>query len=192
MDATSSGGDSRFPLDGGRRCLNLTATLGRRHADPVERIPDGKALSQWLVASDILPVPPDVSACEGHVMPFRELREAVYRLVRAAMAGTSLVGADVTLVNEWAVRPDLAPQLRGTGRSWTSVGDPVEAAMASLARDAVELLTASPRERIKECAHPDCSLLFVDDSQSGRRRWCSMERCGNRAKIAQYRRRTAH
>jgi hypothetical protein len=34
-----------------------------------------------------------------------------------------------------------------------------------------------------------CSLLFVDTSRSGRRRWCSMERCGNRAKVAAHRRR---
>ncbi|MFF1909458.1 CGNR zinc finger domain-containing protein [Kitasatospora sp. NPDC058218] len=34
---------------------------------------------------------------------------------------------------------------------------------------------------------PDCSLLFLDDSQARRRRWCSMDRCGNLAKIAGYR-----
>ncbi|WP_329599495.1 CGNR zinc finger domain-containing protein [Streptomyces pseudovenezuelae] len=39
-------------------------------------------------------------------------------------------------------------------------------------------------ERVKECENPSCSLLFLDDSQARRRRWCSMGRCGNRAKIA--------
>ncbi|WP_442806810.1 CGNR zinc finger domain-containing protein [Streptomyces sp. NBC_01750] len=30
----------------------------------------------------------------------------------------------------------------------------------------------------------------MDDSQARRRRWCSMERCGNLAKVAEYRSRT--
>jgi predicted RNA-binding Zn ribbon-like protein len=66
---------------------------------------------------------------------------------------------------------------------------PVDAALATLARDVVDLLNGSRTPRIKECEHPDCSLLFFDDSQSGRRRWCSMERCGNLVKIAGYRQR---
>ncbi|WP_330324081.1 CGNR zinc finger domain-containing protein [Streptomyces pseudovenezuelae] len=39
-------------------------------------------------------------------------------------------------------------------------------------------------ERVKECENPSCSLLFLDDSQARRRRWCSMDRRGNLAKIA--------
>jgi predicted RNA-binding Zn ribbon-like protein len=31
--------------------------------------------------------------------------------------------------------------------------------------------------------------MFIDHSRPGRRRWCSMERCGNRAKTARYRQR---
>ncbi|WP_406733827.1 CGNR zinc finger domain-containing protein [Streptomyces sp. NBC_01794] len=43
---------------------------------------------------------------------------------------------------------------------------------------------------VKECANPECALLLLDDSQARRRRWCSMERCGNLAKVAEYRSRT--
>jgi predicted RNA-binding Zn ribbon-like protein len=182
--------DPRFPLFGGRPCLNLTATLGRRHAEPVERIPDDEALVDWLVAAEVLPPAACVTVPPGRLHQARELRETVYRLVVATMTGLPFARADVARVNAVAARPDLAPQLRA-GRRVTSWGDrdPVDAALASLARDAVDLVTGRRTSRIRECERADCSLLFFDDSQSGRRRWCSMDRCGNLVKIAGYRRR---
>ncbi|WP_121614349.1 CGNR zinc finger domain-containing protein [Mesobacillus foraminis] len=41
-------------------------------------------------------------------------------------------------------------------------------------------------DRIRECEHQDCILHFVDTSKSGKRRWCSMELCGNRQKAAEF------
>jgi predicted RNA-binding Zn ribbon-like protein len=38
--------------------------------------------------------------------------------------------------------------------------------------------------RVRRCAGPLCVLLFLDVSKSGRRRWCDMAVCGNRAKVA--------
>lgn len=182
---------SQFPLYGGRPCLNMVATLGRRHSRPVERLPDRAALLDWLVAAQVLPSQTGIAVRPGRLEKARDLRETINRLVRAAMCGSELAVADVKLLNKWAACADLAPQL-DAGRCVLSWGDrdPVDAALASLARDAVELLGGPRAGRIKECAHPDCSLLFFDDSQSGRRRWCSMDRCGNLAKISDYRRRS--
>ncbi|HEX4362409.1 MAG TPA: ABATE domain-containing protein [Pseudonocardia sp.] len=184
-----------FVLLGGRPCLDLVGTLGRRHAEPVERVPDAATLAEWLVAAGVLATRP--AATDGQLGDIRDLREAVHRLTRATMTGQPWAGADVTLVNEVAARPDLAPQLptdldaAATAEPAThrAPGHPVDAALATLARDAVALLTGARTARIKECEYPDCSLLFFDDSQSGARRWCSMDRCGNLAKIAGYRKR---
>ncbi|MEK3806027.1 CGNR zinc finger domain-containing protein [Bacillus sp. FSL H8-0547] len=38
--------------------------------------------------------------------------------------------------------------------------------------------------RIRKCNHEECKLYFVDTSKAGKRRWCSMELCGNRKKAA--------
>ena len=44
-------------------------------------------------------------------------------------------------------------------------------------------LLAGPRlGRVRRCANPQCLWLFLDDSKTGNRRWCSMATCGNRAK----------
>jgi predicted RNA-binding Zn ribbon-like protein len=65
------------------------------------------------------------------------------------------------------------------------------AALATLARDAVDLFGGRLAARIRVCAAEDCGLLFVDASRPGRRRWCSMERCGNLAKVRGHRARRA-
>ncbi|WP_256862954.1 CGNR zinc finger domain-containing protein [Microbispora sp. GKU 823] len=41
--------------------------------------------------------------------------------------------------------------------------------------------------RVRECARPECTRLFVDRSRGGTRHWCGMEECGNRVKAANYR-----
>ncbi|MBF8191464.1 CGNR zinc finger domain-containing protein [Nonomuraea sp. K274] len=41
--------------------------------------------------------------------------------------------------------------------------------------------------RVRECARPECTRIFVDRSRGGKRQWCGMEECGNRIKAANYR-----
>ena len=71
-------------------------------------------------------------------------------------------------------------------RSWAT---PVTGAqlLATIARDAIELFTGPYADRVRECAGDNCALIFVDTSRPGSRRWCSMERCGNRHKVRAHR-----
>ncbi|MEV8375023.1 CGNR zinc finger domain-containing protein [Kribbella sp. NPDC056861] len=50
-----------------------------------------------------------------------------------------------------------------------------------LALLASELLTGTARDHIRLCPGDNCGWLFLDPR--GRRRWCSMATCGNRAKV---------
>ncbi len=51
---------------------------------------------------------------------------------------------------------------------------------------AAQNLLELDRERIRACAGPDCVLHFYDTSRAGRRMWCSMAGCGNRAKARRH------
>ncbi|HKY67354.1 MAG TPA: CGNR zinc finger domain-containing protein, partial [Acidimicrobiales bacterium] len=86
----------------------------------------------------------------------------------------------------------LVPELGadGTTAGWAT---PVRAtqALSTLARETVELLSGPLSGRIRECASDDCPLVFVDSSRPGARRWCAMERCGNRHKLRALRARRA-
>jgi predicted RNA-binding Zn ribbon-like protein len=50
----------------------------------------------------------------------------------------------------------------------------------------IQTLDTIPIHRIRNCEHSECRLYFVDTSKSGKRRWCSMELCGNRQKAAEF------
>lgn len=63
--------------------------------------------------------------------------------------------------------------------------------LAPFALDLARLMATADPRRLRTCAAEDCGLWFLDTSKGGRRRWCSMRRCGNRAKAARHRRRRA-
>jgi predicted RNA-binding Zn ribbon-like protein len=44
-------------------------------------------------------------------------------------------------------------------------------------------------ERLKACRAHDCRYAFLDTAKNRSRAWCSMQSCGNRAKVAAYRER---
>jgi len=176
-----------FHFKSGRLCLDFVATVGERWRRSFERLRSPEDLARWLGEAGVLDAPPPVT--EAHLVAARRLRESIYRLVKLAGDGTP-DRRDVEEINRFAARAPLAPRLGSDGRSVTWRGDePVEAALATIARDAVDLLSGPLVARIRECAAPDCALLFVDASRPGRRKWCSMDACGNVAKTGAYRRR---
>lgn len=54
------------------------------------------------------------------------------------------------------------------------------------------VLLADPREmaRLKICPGNNCGWMFIDETKNGRRTWCTMDLCGNRAKAARHYKRT--
>jgi predicted RNA-binding Zn ribbon-like protein len=59
--------------------------------------------------------------------------------------------------------------------------------LGPIALAAARLVTGVEASRLRRCASPRCGAWFVDTSKGGRRRWCSMARCGNREKAATHR-----
>jgi predicted RNA-binding Zn ribbon-like protein len=175
-----------FRLGLGHPVLELLATLARRRGAPVERLETPEDLSRWL---DLAGLAAGAVCDRRLLLQARELREAIYRLVTDAREGRPPAGPDLELVNAWARRPTPGPQLDASLRLSFTGPDPSRAALAGLARSAIELVAGPELGRVRNCASPSCSLLFIDRSRPGRRRWCSMERCGNRAQTARYRRR---
>lgn len=55
-----------------------------------------------------------------------------------------------------------------------------------LAFELANMLASDQRTHLKRCLNPDCILMFVDNSRSHKRRWCSMDTCGNRAKVSKH------
>ena len=89
-------------------------------------------------------------------------------------------------LNDVLRRGRIRRELGAAGPQETVEADGPEWLAAWLAAaDCLDLLRQGPH-RIKQCAGHTCILYFFDTSQNGRRRWCSMTACGNRAKAARH------
>lgn len=176
-----------FVFRSGRPSLDFAATLGGRFRQPVERLAEPADLTRWLRQNGVIDIPRDPT--EAQLAAAKDLREVIYRIAVAVINGTPLSWDDVDLLNHYAAVPPVVPVLRPDRSLGRLATDPVAAALSSLARDAIELVSGDWVSRLRECAKHDCSLLFVDASRSGVRRWCSMETCGNQDKVQRYRQR---
>jgi predicted RNA-binding Zn ribbon-like protein len=126
-------------------------------------------------------------ATERDAADAEALSAAIERLVVATADETTRRADDVDTVNLFAATPDVPPVLAGGHRRAGAATVRVSQALSSIARDAVAILTAADG-RIRRCA--GCGRVFHDDSRTGNRRWCSMQTCGNRAKVAAFRARS--
>ena len=169
-----------FPFRSGRLCLDFVATLGSRGQLNLERLREPGDLERWLAQAG-LGAPG--SASQADLADALRLREAIYDLVLLD-PGRRLPAA-ARVVNQMAAPAPLAPELDDSGRgsAWAP-GGTVTQALSSVARDAIDLLSGPLIGRVRSCAGPDCTILFIDTSRPGTRRWCSMEACGNQAKSA--------
>ena len=174
-----------FRFRGGRHSLNLAATVGWRGGPrEVERLRGAEDLARWFVEAGL--TPRAVAVRDEELRSARRVREAIWQLATARMAGAALPASPRRAVNEAARVPTAPPRLTADGRLEAPPAEPA-GLLAVVARDAIELLGTELADRLRQCARADCTLLFVDESRSGRRRWCAMDACGNRAKTKQYR-----
>src|SRR2546429_8474172 len=172
-----------FPFRSGRLCLDFVATLGSRGQLNLERLAEPGDLGRWLAQAGLGAPGSATQATQADLAAALRLREAIYGLVLLD-PGRQLPGA-ARVVNQMAAPAPLAPELddAGRGSAWAP-GGTVTQALSSVATDAIDLLSEPPLARVRSCAGPDCTILFVDTSRPGTRRWCSMEACGNQAKSA--------
>ena len=113
----------------------------------------------------------------------REVADAVY--ARRAPAPDALDEVNRTLRAREVIV--LEPASDGVRIDHRHEGHPLDDALARLAQPLVDELAGGRPERLRVCANDACRWVFFDASPTGRRRWCSMASCGNRAKAARHR-----
>jgi len=72
-------------------------------------------------------------------------------------------------------------------RSFVPVGDAFAGLVIPIVESAADALILGELLRVRRCADPRCQRVFFDNTKNGRRRWCDMATCGNRAKAARHR-----
>jgi predicted RNA-binding Zn ribbon-like protein len=173
-----------FRFRGGSVALDLSATLqARLKPEPRELLATPADLDRWLVSAGLASTAP--GADMDDLVAARELREAIFAIA-GSLNKRSFDRAACDVLNKFAADAPPAPVLSPDGQlSWNGA---VPALLAGMAREAAALF-AEMASRIRQCHSPSCTIYFVDTSRAGRRRWCSMAACGNKAKVAALRRR---
>jgi predicted RNA-binding Zn ribbon-like protein len=72
-------------------------------------------------------------------------------------------------------------------RTFVPVGDAFAGLMIPIVESAADALILGELPRVRRCADARCARVFYDSTKNGRRRWCDMATCGNRAKAARHR-----
>ncbi|GAB2486901.1 CGNR zinc finger domain-containing protein [Streptosporangium sandarakinum] len=170
-----------FRFDAGTLCLEFLLTGALPEWEQLHAPED---LAAWIPLSR-LGLPDEVVVGEADLAEAKRLRAAIQALAeRATGVGDSAdpEGA-LAVLNEFAAAPPPVPVVTPSfQRGWAT---PVTGAqfLSAVARDAVELFGGPMASRVRVCGGERCLLIFLDTSRPGARRWCSMDRCGNRYKL---------
>lgn len=191
-------------LIGGRLCLDFVNTVASYLVEPrTDYIGDYDALLAWArhahaiddaelrqLARDAAKRPRDAEAALARA---KELRGAIFDVFYAVAYGRRPPARAIETLNGALATALGKQQLVREGDTWALVSGPpdgdLEAPLWPIARSAAELLTdTAVHARLHVCGdgEHDCSWMFVDESKSGRRRWCTMRDCGNRAKARRH------
>jgi predicted RNA-binding Zn ribbon-like protein len=185
-----SSADMRFIFRSGRLCLAFCATVGERWRRGFERLRAPGDLARWYTEAAV--AGPSVPVTGADLDRARVVREAIYRSAKALIGGEAPEASDEEIINRAAAVPSPVPRLEAGTVTLTAAGpDPAGSALSAVARDAIDLLAGPRASRLRECASPECGLLFLDVSRPGQRRWCSSSACGGQARAAAYRKRRA-
>jgi len=165
--------------------LRVEQFINTRDLDPVaDEVASPAELAAWLESQGqgTLAVDPD-----GHARALA-LREALRGLALANNGGT-LYPVDLATLNRAAAETGLRPRfVRGGARLEPEAGG-LDAALGRLVATVYQAMADGTWQRMKACRRHDCRWAFIDESPNGKRTWCSMQTCGNRAKARRHRER---
>lgn len=183
-----------------RPVLDFLNTKPMQAQGPTELLLDFDALGRWLIASGIVSSAktknllrswkhsPEAASFLKDLIAFRErLREAVLRMEGGSPPSDEFVQE----VNAGLLRYPLIMTLRKRESRIVRVPlfEPKRPTdlWAPILDGAADLLSEPEGQRIRKCEA--CVVHFFDTSKKGSRRWCSMNLCGNKLKVAAYQRR---
>ncbi len=175
----------KFEFLAGRMVLDFVATVSDRGRTNVERLQSPADFTEWVALARL--VDQRVTLTDAELIEVRRVREALYGLIRAVTEGREVPTRDRWLVNAAAAMNP--PSVSLTSAQQVRRDGDLDAVLALLARDAVDLVDSPDRQLVRWCDDSSCTRPFLDRSRGRRRRWCGMAGCGDRAKAAAYRRR---
>jgi predicted RNA-binding Zn ribbon-like protein len=186
-----------FLFLGNHLALDFLNTCPVQNGEAIELLHDFDALLRWYQAADLLSSGEAARlrhewgtslAARHAVEAMRELRERLRKEVLARERGGTVHRAILDELNRLMAEHPMLTRLKASDSTsrmelWFDPRRP-EDLFAPIAHSAAKLFGEADWHRVRKCGQ--CVLLFYDTSKKGTRRWCSMQLCGNRIKVAAY------
>ncbi len=167
--------------------INTSYGVGEDHQECLGS--DARVL-EWLKQAGFPPPTEPPSARSGALLKAAfELRKIALELVIARRAGG--VG-NVATLNRMLALGNSYRELVWSKRAGPTLeqrrhAGSIEALLVPVAEAVATLLAHGDFTLVRKCEGSNCVLWFYDHTKAHRRRWCSMESCGNRMKVAAFR-----
>jgi predicted RNA-binding Zn ribbon-like protein len=155
--------------------------------EPVrEDLPTPAALVAWLEARGLQP---GARATVADYEEAKRVREALLDLLLAHNEVETDVGAASAVLDRAARRAGLGVRFADGAATVEPAASGVRGAIGRILAEVSAGMADGTWERVKACRADDCRHAFLDTAKNRSRAWCSMQSCGNRAKVAAYRER---
>jgi predicted RNA-binding Zn ribbon-like protein len=172
----------------------------------VETIGDGRALLDWMTGAGLLQKDAAAQlarrfgrkALDAAAQEARAVREWARTWLAAwrenpARDPTHEYDEEIAGLNKLLARENRVRELIAAKRRLELAERPhftdARELIAPIALEIARLVTQEDPALVKACAGADCTLWFLDRTKAHRRVFCSATACGNRAKVAAFRRR---
>ena len=171
--------------------LDLLNTIAAPEGAPIDVLQSDADVLYWLEKASLAPSEKPAPIRTGALLnTARQLRETIRPLVLKRKSGKRI---DPSALNSFLTHAASYPQLVST-TSGVQIerhrpARTPEQLLAPLAESAAEFLATADFSLVRPCEGKDCILWFYDRTKSHRRRWCSMQVCGNRHKVESFRER---
>jgi predicted RNA-binding Zn ribbon-like protein len=187
----------QFLFVGNYLCLDFINTEMVEGRRPLDRLSGFDSLVAWLVRAQTL----DLRKAEEILTDWNDSREAETAFQRALdfraslreMAGRIVDGKTlprllIAQINGWLAHQTGHAELRRTRAGFekrfeADFKEPAQL-LWPVAESACDLLCYADLSLVKRCENASCVLFFYDTTKNHSRRWCSMNACGNRMKVA--------
>jgi predicted RNA-binding Zn ribbon-like protein len=154
-----------------------------------EALDSPAALGAWLRERDLLPEGARVT--RNDLRDAIELREAIRTLLGAHNEVPGDVAAASEVLDGALCRANLCVRFQEGALRLEAEAAGVRGALGRILAEVAAAMTDGVWERMKACRADDCLWAYLDTAKNQSRAWCSMQSCGNRAKVRAYRARHA-
>jgi len=190
-----------------QRGLDFLNSIGAPFGSLIEWIDSGDQLLDWMIEAQLIESADAVwfkqnssrQELDEVAQKARELREYFRKLIadHAGQTIEKVVLSKLDQLNQLLFKDHQYMQIRldnengGLNLKMSRQLTRPENLLTILANEMASCICDADFSRIKNCENEPCTLWFLDTSKNGRRRWCSMKLCGNRAKAAAHRKRNS-